>query len=170
MTTRPDSIPKPVARGDPQDHHPMKADREPNSRHRSRITVTPDRMAAFTELSGDTNPIHMDHRSARDFGHPGQMAHAGLLLAEVSRIIGVRLPEPGTVCVSYHFDFTAPAYVGESVVFETSVSHRSGAAGVVLLKFKAWREHDHVTAMQGSATVKIPPAAPPDGEREPLDG
>ena len=139
----------------------MNADREPNSRYRSRITVTPERMAAFAELSGDTNPIHVDRESAHCFGHPDQMAYAGLLLAEVSRIIGVRLPGPGAVCVSYHFDFTAPVYVGESVLFETSIAHRSEAARVVLLKFTARREHDLVTAMQGSATVKIPQAPPP---------
>lgn len=141
----------------------MNAGLEPDPCYRSRITVTPDRMLAFTELSGDTNPIHMDRQSARDFGHPEQMAYAGLLLAEVSRIIGVQLPGPGAVCVSYHFDFTAPVYVGESVLFETSVTHRSEAAGVVLLEFTARREHDLVTAMQGSATVKIPqtPASPP---------
>ena len=146
----------------------MNADPDSNSRHRSRITVTPDRMAAFTELSGDTNPIHMGDQSAQDFGHPEQMAYAGLLLAEVSRIIGVRVPGPGAVCVSYQFDFTAPVYVGEAVLFETVVAHRSQAAGVVLLEFTARREHDLVTAMQGSATVKIPrrpspPAPSPDG-------
>ena len=132
--------------------------REPGDRHRSRITVTPARMAAFTELSGDTNPIHMDRRSAVDFGHPEQMAYAGLLLAEVSRIIGTRLPGPGAVCVSYRFDFAAPVFVGESVVFETVVARRSEAAGVVVLEFTARREHDLVTAMRGSATVKVPPA------------
>ena len=37
-------------------------------------------------------------------------------------------------------------------------SWRTGrkGAGVVLLEFTARREHDLVTAMQGSATVKIP--------------
>ncbi len=150
-------------------NRPTNADREPGRCHQSRITVTPDRMSGFTELSGDTNPIHMDHQSAQDFGHPEQMAYAGLLLAEVSRIIGVHLPGPGAVCVSYHFDFTAPVYVGESVLFETTVAHRSEAAGVVLLEFTARREHDLVTAMQGSATVKTPrapgpaPGSSPDG-------
>ncbi len=146
----------------------MNADSEPSSRHRSRITVTPERMAAFAELSGDTNPIHMDDRSARDFGHPEQMAYAGLLLAEVSRIIGVRLPGPGAVCVSYHFDFTAPVYVGESVLFETVVAHRSEAAGVMVLEFTARREHDLVTAMRGSATVKTPrkPAPAPSSSSD----
>ena len=142
-------------------NRPMNADREPDPCHRSRITVTPERMASFAELSGDTNPIHMAHRSAQDFGHPEQMAYAGLLLAEVSRIIGVHQPGPGAVCVSYHFDFTAPVYVGESVLFETVVAHRSEAGGVVLLEFTARREHDLVTAMQGSATVKVPQAPAP---------
>ncbi len=113
-------------------------------------------MTAFADLSGDTNPIHVDRRSALGFGHPDQMAYAGLLLAEVSRIIGVHLPGPGAVCVSYRFDFKAPVYVGESVVFETAVVHRSEAAGVVILDFTARREHDLVTAMEGSATVKLP--------------
>ena len=117
-------------------------------------------MEAFANLSGDTNPIHMDRESAHGFGHPEQMAYAGLLLAEVSRIIGVQLPGPGAVCVSYHFDFTAPVYVGESVLFETCVTQRSEAAGVVLLGFRARREHDLVTAMKGVATVKLARAQP----------
>ena len=117
-------------------------------------------MTAFAELSGDTNPIHMDRDSAHGFGHPDQMAYAGLLLAEVSRIIGVHLPGPGAVCVSYQFDFTAPVYVGESVLFETSVTAQSEAAGVVALGFTARRENDLVTATQGKATVKIPLVQP----------
>lgn len=140
----------------------MNADRDSVGRYRSRITVTPEKMTAFADLSGDTNPIHVDRGSALDFGHPDQMAYAGLLLAEVSRIIGVQLPGPGAVCVSYRFDFKAPVYVGESVVFETAVAHRSEAAGVVLLDFTARREHDLVTAMVGSATVKLP------GEQSPV--
>ncbi|MDE2763021.1 MAG: hypothetical protein OXQ94_06580 [Gemmatimonadota bacterium] len=38
------------------------------------------------------------------------------------------------------------------------MTQRSEAAGVVLLSFTARREHDLVTAMQGSATVKLPRA------------
>ena len=45
-------------------------------------------MLAFAELSGDTNPIHVDAESARGSGFSGRVAYAGVLLAEVSRIIG----------------------------------------------------------------------------------
>ena len=64
----------------------MSADRQPKGSYRSRITVTLDNMASFTELSGDTNPIHMDRESAHGYGHPEQMAYAGLLLAEPGRM------------------------------------------------------------------------------------
>ncbi len=122
----------------------------------SRITVDPASMRAFEELSGDMNPIHVDDESARMFGYSRQVAYAGILLAEVSRLIGTRIPGPGALCVSYQFDFKALVYVGDSVVFEVMVTHFSMAARVVLLKIVAYREHDRVVAMEGSATVRVP--------------
>ena len=87
------------------------------------------------------------------------MAYAGILLAEISRIIGTLMPGPGALCVSYQFDFKAPVYVGESVVFEATLTHYSAAARVVLLEFVAHREHDKVTALKGEATVRVPDEA-----------
>ena len=133
----------------------------------SRITVDEAAMSAFAELSGDTNPIHMDDESARRFGYSGQVGYAGVLLAEVSRIIGTRVPGPGALCVSYQFDFKAPVYVGDSVVFEVTVTHYSEAARVVLLGFLAYREHDGVAALRGSATVRVPANDPGAGSLPP---
>ncbi|MDE2654889.1 MAG: MaoC/PaaZ C-terminal domain-containing protein [Gemmatimonadota bacterium] len=122
----------------------------------SRLTVDEASMRAFAELSGDTNPIHVDGDSARSAGFPRRVAYAGLLLAEVSRLIGTRIPGPGSLCVSYQFDFKAPVLVGESVLFEVTVTHYSEAARVALLRFVVCREHDQEIAMEGSATVRVP--------------
>ena len=116
-------------------------------------------MRSFELLSGDTNPIHVDDESARRFGYAKRVAYAGILLAEISRIIGTLMPGPGALCVSYQFDFKAPVYVGESVVFEATLTHYSAAARVVLLEFVAHREHDKVTALKGEATVRVPDEA-----------
>ena len=133
----------------------MAANHRLNDRHVSRIVVGERNTRAFAELSGDQNPIHVDDDSARRFGFPRRVAYAGVLLAEISRIIGTRLPGPGALCLSYQFDFKAPVFVGEAVVFESVVAHVSPAAGAVLVKFVARREHDGVTAMTGSASVKV---------------
>lgn len=133
----------------------MAANHRLNDRHTSRIVVGEENMRDFSELSGDQNPIHVDDGSAQRFGFPRRVAYAGVLLAEISRIIGTRLPGPGALCLSYQFDFKAPVYVGEAVVFETVLAHSSPATGSVLVKFVARREHDGVTAMTGSASVKV---------------
>ena len=127
-----------------------------NDRRTSRITVDEASMLAFAELSGDTNPIHVDAESARGSGFSGRVAYAGVLLAEVSRIIGTCMPGPGSLCVSYQFDFKAPVLVGESVIFEVTVAHYSEAARVVLLRFVARRAEDMAIVMEGSATVRVP--------------
>lgn len=133
----------------------MAANHRLNDRHVSRIVVGERNTRAFAELSGDQNPIHVDDDSARRFGFPRRVAYAGVLLAEISRIIGTRLPGPGALCLSYQFDFKAPVFVGEAVVFESVLAHVSPATGAVLVKFVARREHDGVTAMTGSASVKV---------------
>ena len=122
-------------------------------------------MLAFAELSGDTNPIHVDAESARGSGFSGRVAYAGVLLAEVSRIIGTCIPGPGSLCVSYQFDFKAPVLVGESVIFEVTVAHYSEAARVVLLRFVARRAEDMAIVMEGSATVRVPAG---EASEEPL--
>lgn len=136
-----------------------------NDLRTSRLTLDETSMRAFAELSGDTNPIHVDGDRARRSGFPRRVAYAGLLLAEVSRIIGTRIPGPGSLCVSYQFDFKAPVLVGESVLFEVTVTHYSEAARVALLGFVVRREHDQEIAMEGSATVRVPVE---EGSREPL--
>jgi acyl dehydratase len=127
-----------------------------NDRYISRIIVGED-MRDFAERSGDQNPIHVDYASAQRFGFPRRVAYAGVLLAEISRIIGTQLPGPGALCLSYQFDFMAPVYGEEAVVFETAVAHVSPATGPVLVKFFARREHDGVAALTGSASVKVKP-------------
>ena len=133
----------------------MAANHRFTDRYVSRIVVGEENMRDFADLSGDRNPIHVDDDSAQRFGFPRRVAYAGVLLAEISRIIGTQLPGPGALCLSYQFDFKAPVYVGEAVVFETVLAHFSPATGSVLVKFVARREHDGVTAMTGSASVKV---------------
>lgn len=135
--------------------HDMAATYRLNDRYISRIIVGEENMRGFAELSGDQNPIHVDDRSAQRFGFPRRVAYAGVLLAEISRIIGTQLPGPGALCLSYQFDFKAPVYVGEAVVFETVVAHVSPATGSMLVKFVARREHDGIAALTGSASVKV---------------
>lgn len=108
----------------------------------------------FAELSGDRNPIHLDPRSALAYGHPRMVAHGGLLLAAVSRLIGMEIPGEGAIWVRQVVEWPYPAFVGDRVEVTASVTRVSDAAGVLDLKIHA-ENQDGKVVMTGEARVKV---------------
>ena len=45
-----------------------------------KVTITREQIAAYSEASGDRNPIHLDDQFARSVGLPGVIAHGMLLM------------------------------------------------------------------------------------------
>lgn len=112
------------------------------------MTIQPDRtelaefrisdadMAAFRSLSGDTNPLHDDPAFARRRGFAGPVVYGGLIVAQVSRLLGTRLPGPGCVWRSLTLRFRAPLYVGETARLAATIIHANEDLGVVDLKLR----------------------------------
>lgn len=120
----------------------------------ARVTVTPAVAAGFAELSGDSNPIHLDAAQARAFGHPQPVAHGAFLLAVVSRLIGTELPGPGAVWMGHSVEWQGPVYVGAEVVVEVVVGHVGAGGAMLLLELKA-SDAEGRTVMTGQAKVKV---------------
>jgi 3-oxoacyl-[acyl-carrier protein] reductase len=118
------------------------------------MTVTEARVRAFGELSGDTNPIHMEEDAARRAGFRKRVAHGALLLAEVSRIIGRELPGEGSLWMSAEVDFRAAVYIGDELSLEARVEHVTPAFGIVALSIRAFRAADRVEVLRVHAKVK----------------
>ncbi|RZC14248.1 follicle cell protein 3C-1 [Asbolus verrucosus] len=74
----------------------------------SRIIKKED-VEKFTELSGDTNPIHST------CGQERAIVHGAFLNALVSRVIGTKLPGPGAMVISQTLNFPNKCYVDEEV-------------------------------------------------------
>lgn len=81
-----------------------------------RRKITAEDIKKFSELSGDTNPIHLDKKfvesqtTFRDV-----VVHGAHLNSLVSRVIGTKLPGPGTLVVRQELNFPNPCYAGEEV-------------------------------------------------------
>lgn len=120
----------------------------------ARVTITPAVAAGFAELSGDSNPIHLDPEQARAFGHPHPVAHGAFLLALVSRLIGTELPGPGAVWMGHSVEWQRPVYVGDEIVVEVTVSRVAAGAEMLLLDLKASNAEGRAV-MTGQARVKI---------------
>ena len=112
------------------------------------MTLQPDRtelaefrigdaeMAAFRTLSGDTNPLHNDTVFACKRGFAGPVVYGGLIIAQVSQMLGTRLPGPGCVWRSLTLRFRAPLYVGEAARLAATIVHANEEIGVVDLKLR----------------------------------
>lgn len=77
------------------------------------VEITEKMVHAFTEISGDTNPLHIDQDYAQSNGYPDRVVYGGVTASFYSRLAGVYLP--GKYCLFYSADvkFTNPVYVGD---------------------------------------------------------
>ena len=76
----------------------------------------------FSQLSGDTNPIHSasDFPEGAAFSRP--LVHGAFINAFVSGLLGTQLPGPGSVAFSQNIRFPNPLYVNEVVEAEVVIS------------------------------------------------
>jgi 3-hydroxybutyryl-CoA dehydratase len=113
-------------------------------------------VAAFAELSGDDNPLHMDEKVAQNLGFPRRVAHGMLALSAISRLIGTQLPGPGSLWISQELKFPAPVLVGDALVAQVTVEQVSLAAGLVKLRTEVRKTISNTIVLSGTATVRIP--------------
>ena len=75
------------------------------------VTLDQAAVAAFADLSGDHQPLHLDERAARDAGFAGPVVHGSLLVAAAEAALGEdTVPGPGAVELGVTFH--APVVAG----------------------------------------------------------
>jgi 3-hydroxybutyryl-CoA dehydratase len=85
-------------------------------------TITEADVVTFAGLTGNFAPMHIDAEYARQ-SRFGQRTVPDLLASGlVSAVLGTRLPGPGFTCLSFHLEFLAPVYIGDTLTAEVEVS------------------------------------------------
>ncbi len=123
-------------------------------------TLTREDVAAFAELSGDRNPLHLDEEYAArgPFGRP--VAHGLLGLALASGLMDQSGLTAGTLVafLGLEWSFRRPVVPGESVRVRMRVAQkratRDPAHGLVRLQLSLLNDRDE-TAQEGSFTVLV---------------
>ncbi len=85
-------------------------------------TVNDADIQQFAEVSGDTNPVHLDEEFAATTRFKKRIAHGMLSASYISTIIGTKLPGPGCLYVSQTLKFRAPVYIGDEVTATISIT------------------------------------------------
>ena len=77
--------------------------------------ITNEDVRKFSELSGDTNPIHLDKKYAKETRYKKNIAHGLMCASYFSGIFGTKLPGLGSIYVSQSLKFKRPIYIGDKV-------------------------------------------------------
>jgi acyl dehydratase len=85
------------------------------------LTVGPEHVRGFAELSGDYNPLHFDEAFASRTRFGRLVVQGGLTTGLLHALVAMDMPGPGTVFLSQSWKFTAPVYVGDTITARAEV-------------------------------------------------
>ena len=119
--------------------------------------VTQDDIAAFAEVSGDRNAVHLDPEYAAKSSFKGVVAHGMLSASFISGVLGTKLPGEGTIYISQNLRFLAPVRPGDAVATRVTVTEmketpRSRGEVICLTTSRV----GDVMVIEGEATVLVP--------------
>lgn len=117
--------------------------------HRS-LTVTPEHVATYAELSGDYNPLHFDREFAAETKFKRLVAQGGLTTGLLHALVAMDLPGPGTVFLSQNWRFSAPVFIGDTITAEIEVLTVHPTKPVVQLAVTVTRQDGEVV-LKGEA-------------------
>ena len=96
---------------------PQVGDRAERSRE-----IHPEYIEYFTEITGDTNPLHYDEAVAANTPFGERVVQGGVTSGILNAVVAEDLPGPGTVFMNVNWDFTAPVRPGDTITGAVEVT------------------------------------------------
>lgn len=94
-------------------------------------TITEADVQQFAEVSGDTNPAHLDEDFAATTRFEKRIAHGMLSASFISTLVGTKLPGPGCLYMSQTLKFRAPVFIDDEVTATISITDLNKRRGYV---------------------------------------
>ena len=127
---------------------------QPGDQASRTITITDEMIRAFADLTGDTNPVHLDDAYAAGTRFGRRIAHGMIAAGLISATLANDLPGPGTVYLSQLLQFKAPVYPGDTITATVEVkSVRPDKPIATLTTF--CKNQDDKVVLEGEAVVLV---------------
>ena len=117
-------------------------------------TITDADIIMFSGVSGDINPVHLNHEFASESVFEGRIAHGMLTASLISTVVGTKLPGPGCIYVAQALRFKAPVKAGDTVMARVTVANIIPEKKFVELRTVC--TVNGKTVIDGEATVMVP--------------
>eukprot|EP01113_Clastostelium_recurvatum_P006701 TRINITY_DN13061_c0_g1_i1.p1 TRINITY_DN13061_c0_g1~~TRINITY_DN13061_c0_g1_i1.p1 ORF type:complete len:198 (+),score=35.50 TRINITY_DN13061_c0_g1_i1:280-873(+) len=135
-----------------------------DSAHKTKI-FTHDDVLAFSRVSTDTNPLHLDPSFASQAQYGVPVVHGLLTASLLSAVVGTSLPGAGTIYLSQTLKFKSPVLVGDSVTATVTVKAIRKEHRIVVMRThctartpgdKNHQNHQDRVVIEGEAMVLVP--------------
>lgn len=112
--------------------------------------MLPGDIVAFTEISGDRNPLHYDEAVAKACRFGEIVVQGGVTSAILNAVVAEKLPGPGTVFLTVNWSFTAPVRPGDTITGRVEVLSARADKPVTELRTTVTRD-DGTVVLDGTA-------------------
>lgn len=110
---------------------------------------------SFAEISGDTNPVHLDDDFAASTRFKRRLVHGMLTGGLISAVLGTKLPGPGSIYLSQSITFRAPVFINDTITATVTVSRIREDKPIVTLE-TVCRNQDGAVVLDGEAILLVP--------------
>ena len=117
-------------------------------------TVTEADIVLFAGISGDINPVHLNHEFATETMFEGRIAHGMLTASFISTVIGTKLPGPGAIYLKQSLNFRAPVRAGDTVRARVTITAVNAEKRRIVMDTVATIGEQIV--LDGEATILVP--------------
>lgn len=115
-------------------------------------TFTDEDVRGFAQISGDSNPIHLDDAYAATTQFERRIAHGILTASLISATIANDLPGDGTIYLSQNLQFKAPVYIGDTITATVTITDIRERRNIVTLETTCVNQEGTVV-LTGEAVV-----------------
>jgi 3-hydroxybutyryl-CoA dehydratase len=117
-------------------------------------TISDEMIRAFADLTGDTNPVHLDDAYASTTRFGRRIAHGMIAAGLISATLANDLPGPGTVYLSQTLQFKSPVFPGDTIMATVEVKSVRPDKPIVTLKTICTNQENKVV-LEGEAVVLV---------------
>jgi 3-hydroxybutyryl-CoA dehydratase len=117
-------------------------------------TITDADIAAFAQVTGDHNPLHLDEEYAAKTRFGGRIAHGMLSASLISAVLANELPGEGSVYLSQTLKFVKPVFPGDTVTARVTVIGVRDDKPIITLETICVNQNNEMV-VKGEATVMV---------------
>ena len=122
-----------------------------------RRTITEKDVQTFAELTGDTNPLHMDAGFASETRFKKRVVHGMLTASFISTVVGMQLPGPGALYLSQVLNFKKPVMIDDIIQVKAIVVQKVASSQMLVLDIAVTNQKSE-NVLTGTAKVLCPPS------------